>query len=196
MKTIVLDHIRRWWWLWLFSCVACGYIVGFGRPLKPDLSDAWFPLAMYLGMVQLSQDLQRGDILRVLRAMPVSAKQIGRAWWWASVGVPVLALTLIVGLAFIFAPHGEQPVSSFSRQPISASAAFNYWLSNALLFGPLFFFLGGMPTLGGKKSLAAQATGFLFSILFMVSVFTMLYFYRLFPPHTRAGISLSSSRRC
>ena len=177
MKTIVIDHIRRWWWLWLFSCVGCGWIVGFGRPLKPDLSNAWFPVAMYLGVVQLSQDLQRGDVLHVLRAMPVSAKQIGRAWWWASVGVPALALTLIVGLVFTLSPF-------YSRHPLSLVAGFNYWLSNGLLFGPLFLFFGEMPVPGSFKGWQAQIRGTLFSLLFTATVFGMIYFYRLFPPAT------------
>ena len=177
MKTIVIDHIRRWWWLWLFSCVGCGWIVGFGRPLKPDLSNAWFPVAMYLGVVQLSQDLQRGDVLHVLRAMPVSAKQIGRAWWWASVGVPALVLALITGLMFACS-------SFFGSQPVSLIAGFNFWLSNALLLGALFFFESGMPALGSLKTRTPRGWGCLFSLLFGASFFVMIYFYRLFPAQT------------
>ncbi len=177
MTTIVWDHVRRWWWLWLLSCAGCGYLVGGGRPLTPDLSNAWFPLAIYLGVVQLSVDLQRGDVPRVLRAMPVTARQVGRAWWWASVGLPGVVMAVITGSVFLFA-------SAFGSRPISLVACFNFWLTNALLFGPLFYFLTGLPPAGSAKGGRFTGWGCLFSLLFVGSTFTMLYFYRLFPPPT------------
>ncbi len=177
MTTIVLDHIRRWWWLWTGSCVCCAYIVGAGTPLKPDLSNAWFPLAIYLGSVQLTQDLMRGDLLRVLRAMPVSERTVGRAWWWVSVGVPGLTLGAIVGLVFILSPV-------LTGKVLPPVACFDFWLTNALLFGPLFFFLTGIPAVGFGRAGSGRGYGCLFSLLFCVSTFAMIYFYRLFPPPT------------
>jgi len=177
MITILWDHVRRWWWLWLLSCAACAYLVGGGRPLAPDLSNAWFPLAMYLGVVQLSVDLQRGDVTRVLRAMPVTARQVGRAWWWASVGFPGVVMAVITGCVFAF-------VSAFGSRPISLVACFNFWLTNALLFGPPFYSLTGIPPMGSAQSGRPTGRGCLFGLLFVGSTFTMLYFYRLFPPPT------------
>ncbi len=179
MKTIVLDHIRRWWWLWVLSTIACTWIVGFGSPLKPDLSNACFPLAMYLGVVQLSQDLMRTDLRRVLRSMPVSNRQIGRAWWWASVGVPGLLMTLIVGLVLVASRY-------YGKQPLSLEAARNFLVGNTLLFGPQFYFFSRIPSLGSFKNGRSQLLGFLFSLLFMATTFSMIYFYRIFPPHTLA----------
>ena len=179
MKTIVLDHLRRWWWLWSLSSIACVWVVGFGSPLKPDLSNAWFPLAMYLGVVQLSQDLNRTDFLRVLRSMPVSDRELGRAWWWASVGVPVVLMSLLVGLVFVASPY-------YAKQPLSPEAAINFLAGNALLFGPQFFFLSQIPGVGNFKNWRAQLLGIFFSLLFIGTTFSMIYFYRIFPPHTLA----------
>ena len=179
MKAIVCDHVRRWWWLWLGSCIVCVGLVGVGQPLKPDLSNAWFfPLAMYLGVVQLSQDLRSGSpVPNVLRALPVTAREVGRAWWWSSVGLPALTLAGITALVFLF-------LSCIIHRPVSGLACFIYALTNALLFGPLFFFFTGTPAAGSIAPAGTRLRGFIFSILFVASFLGLLYFYRLFPPLT------------
>jgi hypothetical protein len=109
--------------------------------------------------------------------MPVTARQVGRAWWWASVGLPGVVMAVITGCVFAFA-------SAFGSRPISLVACFNFWLTNALLFGPLFYFLTGLPPAGSALGGRFTGRGCLFSLLFVGSTFTMLYFYRLFPPPT------------
>lgn len=58
----------------------------------------WFPLL--LGPHLLSYDQQRG-LTRVLFVLPVTAKQIGHAWWLSVVGVPALLLAATAGLSAI-----------------------------------------------------------------------------------------------
>jgi len=53
---------------------------------------------IFTGAFLLQIDLQRGHT-RVLRALPVTAKQFARAWWLVSVGLPALFLAAITGLA-------------------------------------------------------------------------------------------------
>jgi len=138
MKHIICDHVRRWWWLWLASCAVCILTVGVGQPLKPDFSNLFFfPLAMYLGVSQLSFDLTKGEVPRVLRTLPVSAREVGRAWWWASVGLPGLTLAALTEFTWLFLV--------LTHRPVSALAFFNYALTNALLFGPNFFYLPAHP---------------------------------------------------
>ena len=176
MKLIVVDHVRRWWWLWLGSLVVCILTVGVGQPLKPDFSNLFFfPLTMYLGVAQLSFDLTKGDVPRVLRTLPVSAREVGQAWWWASVGLPGLSLTGLTGLIWLFLV--------LTQHPVSALACFNYGLTNALLFGPNFFLFAGTPAPGTKGSgngLLGLCRGVLFGVFFL----GLLYFYKYFPPQT------------
>jgi hypothetical protein len=113
--------------------------------------------------------------------MPVTARQVGRAWWWASVGLPGVVMAVIIGCVFGSA-------SAFGSRPISLLACFNFWLTNALLFGPLFYFLTGLPPAGSAMGGRFTGRGCLFSLLFVGSTFTMLYFYRLFPPPTTRWI--------
>jgi hypothetical protein len=109
----------------------------------------------------------------------VSAKQIGRAWWWASVGLPVLMLAAITLLVLVLVP-------ALSHRTISAAGGFRFWLSNALLFGFMFFLQAREPSSPLRKDAVRRAAGgFLYMLLFFVSYFAVLmYFYRLFPPQT------------
>jgi len=106
---------------------------------------------------------------------------------------------VITGLVFWFSPHfnhgpvvaGRPPYillfglfsAYYSHEPVSGAGCLWFWLSNALLFGPLFFFFRGTPP-PGVKGLGMGVRGGIYSLLFGASFFTMLYFYRLFPPHT------------
>ncbi|MFM2294930.1 MAG: hypothetical protein RLZZ350_1343, partial [Verrucomicrobiota bacterium] len=100
MNRIILDHVRRWWLLWLTIGIgnmlaAC---VTFGK--DQIFSYALFPLMMWCGAFQLRYDLSRG-LARALGSVPVTLKEIGRAWWLASVALPalLLAVTGALGLA-------------------------------------------------------------------------------------------------
>jgi hypothetical protein len=57
-----------------------------------------FLLSLWAGAVLLSFDLKRG-VLRVLVPLPLTARQIGRGWWVATV-----AITFLKSYTFILAP--------------------------------------------------------------------------------------------
>ena len=202
MKNILCDQIRRWRWLWLASGIVYGITVWSGVPGKPDWATAFFSVAMFLGILPLSQDITHGDVPRMLRTLPVTAKQIGRAWWWASVGLPVLMLGLITALVFVF-------TSALSHRTISGAGCLRFWLSNALLFGFAFFILardrrpaeetragqtlqGFLPAgfqgrAGVRVATAIGKTvwGGLCGVLYIASYFGgVMGFYLLFPPQT------------
>lgn len=174
MSRIFIDSLRRRWWYWLAGAVVYGFMAGVGKPLKPDLSNApFFPLAIYLGVLPLSNEFGRGIVPRVLRTLPVTSRQIGQAWWWSSVGFPAGFLGLISLITF--------ELSRLNHQPVSAVASFYFWLTNAVLFGPQFYFFSGTPP-PGVKAFNATSRGCLFSLLFGVCFLSMLWTYRLFPP--------------
>jgi len=176
MNHIVCDHLRRWRWLWLGSCAICVLDLGAGHPLKPDFSNAAFmPLVTCLGAFLLSVDLSRGDLARLLRTLPVSARDLGRAWWWASVGLPGITVAGLTGLFYLFL--------ALTHRPVSGVACFNYGLTTALLFGPQYFFFTGS-LVPSDKMWANQLRGFCFSVLFVVTCLGCLHFVRFFPPPT------------
>jgi len=110
-----------------------------------------------------------------------------------------VALAGITTLVWCLAPHfnhgpaaaGRPPYimlfgffSAYcSHSPVTGTGCFIFWLTNALLFGPLFFFFTGTPV-PGIRSGKGRLRGFVCSVLFIVSFFSMMWLYRLFPPHT------------
>ena len=143
MKKIILDHFRRWWWVWVLGCIFhAALTVGMCIPNeRRHQSMSAFPLGVFLGAFLLMMDLQRGHA-RALLAMPVTLKQVARAWWWAAVGLPAVALAVISGITFgimcliTFVTHHQMPV---------IGVATNNWMANLFLLGVTFFAVTGMP---------------------------------------------------
>lgn len=180
MKLILRDHFRRWWWVWLIGLVGCG---GFAfTSCLPDeqhrSSGVFFPLVMFLGSLLLSMDLQRGHARAVL-AMPVTPKQIARAWWWASVGIPSLALAVLTVFALAL-------TAIFHGGSAAMERAFIYWLTNSLLLGVLFFALTGIPAKpGNADGWVKQVVGVFFGILWGASFGGWWFFYQYLTPETK-----------
>ena len=120
MKKIILDHFRRWWWV-LALGAAYALMVGWSMAIPTDLGDlghgkkvsglmlfffVWlkvqgtlfvmqvFCLTAFTGAMLLVFDLQRG-ITRAVTTLPLTARQIGRSWWLATVAIPTIALTAL-----------------------------------------------------------------------------------------------------
>ena len=100
MKNVLWDLVRRWRWRALIFGLVYGAIVWSGVPDLSHWTAGFFPLALFLGMTQLSTELSHGDVPRVLRTLPVTAKEIGRAGRWACVGLPALTLGVITAAVF------------------------------------------------------------------------------------------------
>ncbi|MGO9245808.1 MAG: hypothetical protein ACLPT4_10110 [Verrucomicrobiia bacterium] len=100
MNRIVLDHLWRKSWIiapLLLMEIFFVHLLG----VKLRQQDFMFVLVpVYLGPVLLDYDLRRG-LTRALRMLPVTARQIGRAWWVATVGVPALLLAATTAFSAI-----------------------------------------------------------------------------------------------
>ena len=131
MRQLILDHFRRWWWV-LALGAAYATILGWCVALPPDYLQhargthifwpVWlnvqgrmfvantFCLATGVGALLLSFDLHRG-LVRGVRALPVTRKQIGRAWWWATAGIPGIASValLFLGAGTFYLLHSDKP---------------------------------------------------------------------------------------
>ena len=130
MNRLILDHLRRWGWLWLLIGVANGFMAGAILDEGRWIQGVTVPLLLWIGALQLNFDMVRG-ISRVQATLPLTTRQIGRAWWIYSVALPALLLATTTALAaMIYSTHTGKPV------------ALNAWLlntiSNTLLLGALF----------------------------------------------------------
>ena len=167
MKRIILDHLRRWWPVWIAIGVF-NFIVVFnslalldqGRDMDP-IRSLNFPILLWLSALTLNFDLQRGSG-RVLTTLPVTARQIGRAWWIFSVAVPTLFLTATSGLAMLI--HSAGTANGFPMNSFVVTA-----ITYALFFGSLFYLLIGSPP-GRPQNVVAWARVVLV-LAFVIGIF-------------------------
>jgi hypothetical protein len=133
MKKLILDHFHRWWWV-LALGAAYALVLGWSVAIPSDSGDLWhggknfllawlkvqsymfafqvFMLASWTGAILLLFDLQRG-ITRAVTVLPLTARQIGRSWWLATVAIPAVALATLfflgAGTFCIFHPDKVFP---------------------------------------------------------------------------------------
>ena len=138
MKLIVLDHLKRWGWAWLIIGIANSFMTGSFLDNERGLNAITFQLILWLGAFELHFDLSRGNG-RVLAALPVSARQIGRAWWIFSVALPALFLAATSGLAMLL--HTTATNKGFPMNGFVVTA-----ITNTLFLGGIFYlFVGALP---------------------------------------------------
>jgi hypothetical protein len=133
MKQIIIDYFWRKWWIIVPLLLAEIFVVRLsGSTMGLDVY-AILLLAVFLGPVLLSYDLQRG-FTRVLMTLPVTGRQIGRAWWLSTVGLPSLLLAAATVLSTIVPIEGGQ-----------TGLLFLNWLMQFLFLGFLFCLLSFLP---------------------------------------------------
>lgn len=135
MKNIVLDHCRRWWWVFALSG-AYASILGWSLA-TPDLANVYWHgkhpfiqeffkiqstmflmqsscLAVFTGALLLLCDLQRG-LVRAVAVLPMTGRQLGRNWWLATVAAPVVwqfaLLSIGAAVFYCFHPSTTFPVA-------------------------------------------------------------------------------------
>lgn len=133
MKNVILDHCRRWWWVFLLGGA---YAVILGWSLAtPDFATGYWQgkhsfleqffkiqssmllmqsssLAVFTGAMLLLYDLQRG-LVRVVAVLPLTGRQLGRSWWLATVAAPaawqIAWLSIGAGAFYLFHPGTTFP---------------------------------------------------------------------------------------
>lgn len=155
MKNIIFDHFRRWRLVLIAILIAYFAIQAFSIHESNSQSSAdptvasiqhtinivhssfVFQAIMWLGFL-LMWDLQRG-LPRVLTSLPVTPKQIGRAWWLASVAFPAISLGVIGLLAILFFSGGTNTLTLMENYSMK-------WLLATLYLGAMFGALTFMAT--------------------------------------------------
>ncbi len=162
MKRIILDHLKRWGWLWLVIGVANGFITGAFLDEKRGFDAFTFQVILWLGAMQLNFDLLRG-ISRALATLPLTARQIGRAWWLVSVALPALLLLVTSALALLV--H-----CCHTGKPFPMDTFVVRETTSALFLGTMFsLFVGELPgwpqnVLGWLRRIFS--VGLIFAIMF------------------------------
>jgi len=130
MKRLILDYFRRWAWvLALVGILEFG--LGWFIANHPDVNfEFWgLMLALWTGANLLSFDLRRG-IVRAVAPLPLTARQIGRSWWIATVPLPAIALAVLLfsGAGTLYHFH---PTKVFPAGRLAWASIFNLmWLGS------------------------------------------------------------------
>jgi len=171
MKRLMLDYFRRWWWV-LALGGALQTRFGWSIAKRPEEAfEFWvFLVALWMGALLLNFDLQRG-VARTVLALPLTARQIGRSWWLATIPIPALALTALLFLGAgtfhyfhpdtVF-PAGRLALASLFVLPwLGTTFTSIYGMNNQVIFGnwrertsaTFFSLLGTAMLFGGMLTL-------------------------------------------
>lgn len=158
MKRIILDHFKRWR-LVLAACLIAYFAFQASYTHKDNTQSSddpttasiqhminavhytfIFQAVMWLGFL-LVWDFQRG-LPRVLTSLPLTTKQIGRAYWAASVAFPAIALGIVGLLAVLIFSSGANLTILLENYLMNWSLAALYL---GAAFGALTFMVTAIP---------------------------------------------------
>jgi hypothetical protein len=158
MKRIIFDHLKRWGLVWIAIGIFNYFIF---LDDSKGMNYISLPILLWLSAFALNFDLQRGSG-RVLTTLPVSARQIGRAWWILSVALPTLFIAATSGLAMLI--HSAGTANGFPMNGFVVTAT-----TYALYFGSLFYLLIGSAPGQPQNVVAWIRTIFVFG--FMIGIY-------------------------
>ena len=169
MMRLMLDYFRRWWWvlalaglfeLWVGSWIA-------NRPQDPF--EFWVLMgALWAGANLLSFDFKRGA-LRPVAGLPLTGRQVGRAWWIATVPLPAIGLAALLFLgagAFCqFHPDKSMPTTQLALGGLFSLV----WLGNGfpMIFGVARGWCGNRWPMGYNFLISILSTLMLFGSMLL-----------------------------
>jgi hypothetical protein len=171
MNRVLLDYFRRWWWVLALVGV---FEFRFGRSIadRPDDPFEFYGmmLALWTGAILLSYDLRRG-VVRAIAPLPLTARQIGRSWWLATVPIPAIGLAALLFLGAGTFCH-LRPDKAFPAGRLAWASIFNLmWV------GATFIAIFGATRRSHMNSRASAATG-VFSLLSTIMILPGMMFFQ------------------
>lgn len=145
MSRLILDHYRRWWWV-LAIAGAFQFRFGWSIARRSEVTfEFWvFMVALWTSAILLSFNLKHG-VVRTVMALPLTARQIGRSWWVATIPIPAVALTALLfmgaGTFHYFHPDKAFPAGRLALASLFVlpwlGTAFTclYGINNETIFG-------------------------------------------------------------
>jgi hypothetical protein len=183
MKRIIFDYFKRWCLVLTAILIAYFVFQAISAPennsqtssdritasIDHTISTAHnifiFQAIMWLGFL-LVWDIQRG-LPRVLISMPLTAKQIGRAWWLASVAFPAIAVGAIGLLAVLIFSGGTNTIILLENYLAD-------WVLIALYLGAIFGSQTFMaPTMA--DTFTGKIRNILFRLFFAFTLFGFIF---------------------
>ncbi len=183
MTRLILDHFRRWWWV-LGPAAALAFGLGWYICALGGKSVVFWVLvlSLWMGATLLGFDLKQG-LVRTLLALPLTARQIGRGWWFATVGIPALAVAalLVSGAALWSRFHPGRVVPVWA---LAAACLFSLlWLGNSFtsIYGMTNELFGSWRERTGVSGLGMLSMVMLFgSMLLAQQLFEKPIFFAVF----------------
>jgi hypothetical protein len=145
MKRIILDQMQRRWLILAALCLV-QFICGLTIPMAGEDSSSslfrsfmlfpFFMMAFILGPNLWLSELQQG-YARIALMLPLTARQIGRIFWWLSVGFATLLLAVFSLLGAITAKL------ALSTKELGFDCWLSYVAASGVLLGALFWGFSG-----------------------------------------------------
>ncbi len=125
MKLILLDFLRRWWWLLAILCLLTAATLWMGHPMN------FAPIFVSCLMI----DAQRG-MIQAVRPLPVSRRRQALAWWSTAVLMPLAVLPFAAAgiLAGRWVPGLQEGLARISPWTCTAYMAWTGLGLSALVF--------------------------------------------------------------
>ena len=106
MTRLILDYYRRWGRVLAIGAVP-PLIMGWWITVEPKTPIEFIVALLPVWLLHLF-DLSRGAV-RVLLTLPLTARQIGRSWWFANVFIPAIMVAALLflgaGAAVLWHPY-------------------------------------------------------------------------------------------
>ncbi|MGV3772507.1 MAG: hypothetical protein ACO1QB_06360 [Verrucomicrobiales bacterium] len=116
MNRLILDFVRRWWWGYLGAFCFAALFIFVSLKGSSQSPRAIYPISIYFGAFLLSFEYARSST-RIYSSLPMSAREIGKAWWHLGVTLPVALSTslriVMMLLLSITRPEQELDWSQF-----------------------------------------------------------------------------------
>lgn len=133
MNRLIVDYLRRWAWM-LTLCAAVAFWIGWSIAANSEYPFEFlvFLVALWMGANLLNFDLRRG-VARTVLVLPVTARQIGRSWWWATIPIPgiLMAMALLLGAA---TAHCLHPARALPAGRLALASLFGLpWLGTSFI---------------------------------------------------------------
>jgi hypothetical protein len=129
MNAILLNHFRRWWWL--FAILAVFQMAMVGPTLMSKRTTVLF-FPAFAGPFLLLMDCQRG-LMRALAPLPVSRRDMATGWWLATVPLPAI-ITVALLLAGQFAYSFVTPKAVFDPRWLMLHGVLAFVLCGAMYY--------------------------------------------------------------
>jgi len=127
MRRLILDFFSRRWWI-LAGGALLELLVGYSAATSSSKSHLAMPnlslqIAIFMGALPFSLDLNKG-VARTVATLPLTPRQIGRAWWLSVVGIPAVVISAFLylgaGMSHAFHPETAFPVRTLATTGLFA----------------------------------------------------------------------------